>query len=44
MVVSLIRNHRDKSTVHTFGIGSGVSTELIKNCALAGNGHYTFID
>ena len=44
MVVSLIRNYRDISTVHTFGIGSGVSTELVKNCALAGKGHYTFID
>jgi hypothetical protein len=30
--------------VHTFGIGSGASTELIKNCAKAGHGHYTFIN
>jgi hypothetical protein len=29
--------------VHTFGIGDGASTELIKNCAFAGHGHYNFI-
>ena len=43
-VVQLIRQNRANSTVHTFGIGSGVSTELVKNCAAAGKGHYTFID
>lgn len=30
--------------VHTFGIGSDVSTDLIKNAAIAGNGMYYFID
>ena len=29
--------------MHTFGIGSGVSTELIVECAKAGNGNHTFI-
>ena len=29
--------------MHTFGIGSGASTELIKDCAKAGQGHYSFI-
>lgn len=39
----MIKKNRDKCHVHTFGIGSGASTELIKNCALAGFGHYSFI-
>jgi hypothetical protein len=30
--------------VHTFGIGSGVSTALVKDCAEAGNGLFFFID
>jgi hypothetical protein len=30
--------------VHTFGIGRGVSTELVKEAAMAGKGHYFFID
>lgn len=42
-VVDLIRKNNKNNKVHTFGIGNGVSTELIKNCALAGFGHYTFI-
>lgn len=42
-VVELIRNNNRNSRVHTFGIGSGVSTELIKDSALAGMGHYAFI-
>lgn len=29
--------------VHTFGIGNGVSTELIKECAKAGGGNADFI-
>ena len=43
-ILSLIRDHRDRCRVHTFGIGSGASTELIKDCAKAGQGHFTFID
>ena len=29
--------------VHTFGIGSGASQELIKDVAFAGNGTYSFV-
>jgi hypothetical protein len=43
LLVDLIRKNRGKCNVHTFGIGSGASTELIKNCAAAGSGHYSFI-
>jgi len=44
MVVKLIRDNCVGTKVHTFGIGSGVSTELIKNSAMAGLGHFYFID
>jgi hypothetical protein len=37
-------NNLDYLRVHTFGIGSGVSTDLIKECAKAGNGMFYFID
>jgi NMD protein affecting ribosome stability and mRNA decay len=30
--------------LHTFGIGSGVSTDLVKRSAEAGNGMYYFVD
>jgi uncharacterized radical SAM superfamily Fe-S cluster-containing enzyme len=44
-IVKLIReNNQDDLRFHTFGIGNGVSTELIKNCAEAGNGMFYFID
>jgi len=42
-VVNLIRLNRESCFVHTFGIGSGASSELVKNCAIAGHGHYSFI-
>lgn len=42
-IVQLIKKNRDACKVHTFGIGSGASTELIKKCAQAGHGHYSFI-
>jgi hypothetical protein len=42
-VVELIKKNNKNSKVHTFGIGNGVSTSLIKDSALAGHGHYTFI-
>jgi hypothetical protein len=29
--------------VNTFGIGSGCSVELVRDSAIAGAGHYTFI-
>ena len=41
-VVDLVRQNTGK--VHTFGIGRGVSTELVKEAAMAGKGHYFFID
>jgi len=43
-VVSLISKHNSHARVHTFGIGDGVSTELIKDSATAGLGHYSFIN
>ena len=42
-IIDMIRVNRDTTTVHSFGIGDGVSTELIKNSASAGKGHYSFI-
>ena len=42
-IVSYIKNNRGSSVVHTFGIGYGVSTELIKECARAGGGNHEFI-
>lgn len=30
--------------VHTFGLGSGVSTDLVRGSAIAGRGHYYFIN
>jgi hypothetical protein len=43
-VVELIRQNSQNCSVNTFGIGSGADEILIKNCAKAGRGHYTFID
>ena len=43
LVVDFIRDNRDFWKVHTFGIGSGVSTDLVKQSAVAGGGHYFFI-
>jgi hypothetical protein len=42
-IVNLIRINRGTTRVHTFGIGSGASTELVKDCAKAGLGHFSFI-
>lgn len=42
-VIELIKKNNSSNRVHTFGIGQGVSTSLIKGCALAGMGHYSFI-
>ncbi|TNV84285.1 hypothetical protein FGO68_gene9917 [Halteria grandinella] len=44
VIVDLIRKNRGTTKVNTFGIGSGVSTVLIKDCAKAGLGHFCFID
>ena len=35
-IVKLIRENCKETYFHTFGIGSGVSTELVKNSAIAG--------
>lgn len=43
-VVNLISINNQNCSVNTFGIGSGADENLIKNCAKAGRGHYTFID
>ena len=43
-VVKLIKENNKGTKVHTFGIGNGVSTELVKNSAMAGQGHFYFID
>ena len=42
-VAQFIKRNQGTCKVHTFGIGDGVSTELIKECAFAGQGHYSFI-
>ena len=42
-MIELIKKNNKSNRVHAFGVGNGVSTELIKGCALAGMGHYSFI-
>lgn len=42
-VVDLIRKNNQNCQVNTFGIGSGADQFLIRNCAKAGKGHFTFI-
>eukprot|EP00826_Nyctotherus_ovalis_P020298 TRINITY_DN1635_c0_g5_i1.p1 TRINITY_DN1635_c0_g5~~TRINITY_DN1635_c0_g5_i1.p1 ORF type:complete len:575 (+),score=109.59 TRINITY_DN1635_c0_g5_i1:316-2040(+) len=41
-VINLIRNNAHNTRVHTFGIGSGASRQLIKGSAIAGNGYFQF--
>jgi hypothetical protein len=43
-IVEYISKKRGTVKVHTFGIGNGVSTELVIECAKAGNGQHYFID
>ena len=43
-VVDLVKRHAQKARMHTYGIGSGVSIDLVKGCAKAGNGTCTFIE
>lgn len=44
-IVNLIADNAIKNNcrVHTFGLGSGASTDLVKNAAGAGAGSYSFI-
>jgi hypothetical protein len=42
-VIGLIRQNAENNSVYSFGIGSGVSTNLIVNSAKAGNGTSYFI-
>mmetsp|Transcript_18986 Transcript_18986/g.21830 ORF Transcript_18986/g.21830 Transcript_18986/m.21830 type:complete len:247 (-) Transcript_18986:102-842(-) len=43
-VIELIKDNSQHFFVHTFGIGSGASTELIIDCAIAGKGKYYFVE
>ena len=43
-VVELIRMNKYHTRVHMFGIGEGASSELIKEGAYAGDGHFYFIN
>ena len=43
-VINLIQDNNKMFTTHTFGIGDGVSTELIEECASAGLGKYYYVD
>jgi len=43
-VIELIRDNNNDFTVHTFGIGSGVSTTLVTECAKAGRGKPYFVN
>lgn len=42
-VVKLIKRNASSAKVHTFGIGSGASRDLIRGCAQAGGGKAYFI-
>ena len=44
LVIDLIQENNQRYTTHTFGIGDGVSTELIEECASAGLGKYYYVD
>ena len=43
-VLNLITENSDKFTVHSFGIGSGVSTQLIIKSAENGHGEHYFVN
>ena len=42
--IELVKGNSEHFSVHTFGIGSGASTQLITECAVAGNGKSYFIE
>jgi hypothetical protein len=42
--VNLVKtNSNNKLRVHTFGVGAGASTDLVKNTAIEGGGMYYFL-
>ena len=43
-IIDLIEENNKRYTTHTFGIGDGVSTELIQQCASAGLGTYSYVN
>lgn len=43
-VVNLIRSNANRARCHTFGVGNGVSVELVKQAALAGKGSCQFVE
>ena len=42
-VIQLIKKNATNARCHSFGIGSGVSRELVKGAAIAGKGTYQFV-
>ena len=42
-VIQLIKKNAGNARCHSFGIGSGVSRELVKGAAIAGKGTYQFV-
>lgn len=43
-MISLIQSNSKSFILHAFGIGDGVSTQLIINSATAGLGEYYFVN
>ena len=43
-VINLINQHNSLFTVHAFGIGTAVSTELVAEAAGAGRGQHYFVN
>mmetsp|Transcript_33567 Transcript_33567/g.38575 ORF Transcript_33567/g.38575 Transcript_33567/m.38575 type:complete len:696 (-) Transcript_33567:462-2549(-) len=43
-IIKLIKDNNKRYTVHTFGVGSSVSTSLVVGCAKAGKGKYYFVN
>jgi len=41
-IIAYARTHCETTRVHSFGIGNGCDTELIKQTAIAGRGSYSF--
>ena len=43
-VIQIIKKNARSARCHSFGIGSGVSRELVKGAAIAGKGTYQFVE